>query len=110
MVEPEAGQVETVPRAQPHSVLSAVAIVRIGLGVRTERVNGHPVNVRDVRAEVGEPDTLRALLVDGTPEVFVRNPGQVSGRLEDDVFSSSHHAVDVLVRVLVHCKLSALED
>ena len=83
-----------------------MTVVRIGLGVGTQRVNGDPVNIRNVRTEVGQPGPVLALLIDGGFEVFVRYPGQVSGRLQDDVFMSSHNAVNVLVRVLVHWKLS----
>ena len=106
MVEPEAGEVETVPWAQSHSVLSTVTIVRIGLGVRTHWVYGHPVDIRNVRTGERDPVSVLSFFVGGGGEVFVRYPGQVSGRLQDDVFISSHNTVNVLVRVLVHCKLS----
>ena len=105
-MEPEAGKVETVPWAQSHSVLSTVTIVRKGLGVRTHRVYGHPVNIRNVRTGEREPISVLSFFIDGRGEVFVRYPGQVSWRLEDDVFISSHNTVNVLIRVLVHCKLS----
>ena len=117
-MEPEAGQVEAVPGLQADPVHGAVRVVGELLKVRPLGVNHHPADLKNIfscekkyfvpadlfraRDSLGSPGPGLVLAVHGRGEAPVGHPGQVRGGLEDDVLVTSHHAVDILVRVLVH--------
>ena len=118
-MEPEAGQVEAVPGLQADPVHGAVRVVGELLKVRPLGVNHHPADLKNIiSCEKKNILSLQTFSAPGTASV-VQAPasswrctagvrllqgtqGQVCGGLEDDVLVTSHHAVDILVRVLVH--------
>ena len=103
VMEPEAGQIEAVAGLNPHSVQGAVLVLWEPLEVGPPGVDVRPCHLLSPRHRIHGPAPVLLLPVDARSELSEGNPGHVRGGLEDDVFVPSDNAVNVFIRVFVHC-------